>query len=83
MGDMAELGPAGPSFHEQIGALARDLSIEVIAVGPLARSYGGRWFETADGVLAELSELVSGDDALLVKASRSMHLEVVVEALVP
>ena len=83
MGDMAELGPAGPSFHEQIGALARDLSIEVIAVGPLAQSYGGRWFETADGVLAELSGLVSGDDALLVKASRSMHLEVVVEALVP
>ena len=83
IGDMAELGPAGPAFHEQIGALARDLGVEVIAVGPLARSYGGRWFDSVSPLLAELSELVSRDDALLVKASRSMGLEVVVEALVP
>ena len=80
---MAELGPAAPSFHEQIGALARDLDVEVIAVGPLARSYGGRWFESVDTLLDELSQLVASEDALLVKASRSMGLEVVVEALVP
>ena len=83
IGDMAELGPAAPSFHEQIGALARDLDVEVIAVGPLARSYGGRWFESVDDLLDELSQLVASEDALLVKASRSMGLEVVVEALVP
>ena len=83
IGDMAELGPAAPAFHEQIGALARDLGVEVIAVGPLAQHYGGHWFDSVSPLLAELPDLVSRDDALLVKASRSMGLEVVVRALVP
>jgi UDP-N-acetylmuramoyl-tripeptide--D-alanyl-D-alanine ligase len=83
IGDMAELGPTAASFHEQIGALARNLGVEVIAVGPLARSYGGLWFDSVETMLVALSDLVGSDDALLVKASRSMGLEVVVRALVP
>ena len=83
IGDMAELGEAAGHYHEQIGALAHDLGIDVIAVGPLARGYGGRWFDTVQSLMAGLSEAVDPHGALLVKASRSMGLEAVVEALVP
>ena len=83
IGDMAELGPGAPAFHDQVGAQARELGVEVIAVGPLAKGYGGRWYATPQELLPELSDQVSAGDALLVKASRSQGLEVVVEALVP
>ncbi|MDX6522139.1 MAG: hypothetical protein QOF08_2744, partial [Gaiellales bacterium] len=46
-----------------------------------ARGYGGLWFATVDEALAALPELVRPDDAVLVKASRSMGLEAVVEAI--
>ena len=37
---MAELGPDEVRFHEEIGEIARELGIEVIGVGDLARAYG-------------------------------------------
>ncbi|MGZ4481194.1 MAG: UDP-N-acetylmuramoyl-tripeptide--D-alanyl-D-alanine ligase, partial [Gaiellales bacterium] len=41
LGDMAELGSDAPAYHREIGRLARELGIhQVIAIGPLARSYG-------------------------------------------
>jgi UDP-N-acetylmuramoyl-tripeptide--D-alanyl-D-alanine ligase len=83
LGDMAELGDTGPAFHMEIGALARELGVEVIAVGPLARGYGGSWFADRDALLAELDGLLHPGDAVLVKGSRSMGLETVVEALAP
>ncbi|MGN6379330.1 MAG: UDP-N-acetylmuramoyl-tripeptide--D-alanyl-D-alanine ligase [Gaiellales bacterium] len=83
LGDMAELGEAARSYHLDVGAQARDLGIEVIAVGPLARDYGGRWYADRDALVGDLDELLHPGDAVLVKGSRSMGLEAVVEALVP
>ena len=43
LGEMAELGDEAPGYHREIGALLRELGIsDIIAVGPLARDYGGR-----------------------------------------
>ncbi len=38
-------------------------------------------FDDADGVCNNLSKFVADDDIILVKGSRSMHLETVVEKL--
>jgi UDP-N-acetylmuramoyl-tripeptide--D-alanyl-D-alanine ligase len=84
LGDMAELGPEAEAFHRQIGALARELGTElVIAIGSLARGYDGLWFATVEEALEALPDLLQAQDAVLVKGSRSMGLEAVVEAIAP
>ena len=45
--------PRRRAYHDEIGALARELGIEhVIAVGELARAYGGDWVPTATDAAA-------------------------------
>jgi UDP-N-acetylmuramoyl-tripeptide--D-alanyl-D-alanine ligase len=84
LGDMAELGSGAEDFHRQIGGLARELGTELtIGIGPLARGYDGLWFATVKEALAALPSLLQPQDAVLVKGSRSMGLEAVVEAIAP
>ena len=76
LGGMAELGDAAPGYHRELGALACELGIEVVAVGDLARLYGaGRWVADAEEAVALARELVRPGDAVLVKASRAIGLE--------
>jgi UDP-N-acetylmuramoyl-tripeptide--D-alanyl-D-alanine ligase len=80
LGDMAELGEGAPELHAEVGR-AVDVD-ELLAIGPLARNYGGtRWVETVDEALAVLDEVVRPGDAVLVKASRAVGLERVADAL--
>jgi UDP-N-acetylmuramoyl-tripeptide--D-alanyl-D-alanine ligase len=82
MGQMAELGPAGPALHEEIGREAERLGVDVVvAVGPLSRAYGGRWYADSAAAAAGVPEVLEPGDAVLVKGSRSAGLEAVVEAL--
>jgi UDP-N-acetylmuramoyl-tripeptide--D-alanyl-D-alanine ligase len=82
LGEMAELGDGSRAYHEEIGALVRELGIEhVIAVGGLARAYGGDWVADATGAAERLREALRPGDAVLVKGSRSVGLEVVAENL--
>jgi UDP-N-acetylmuramoyl-tripeptide--D-alanyl-D-alanine ligase len=82
LGEMAELGEQAPLYHQEIGALVRELAVErVIAVGELARAYGGDWEPTAAAAAARLREELRPGDAVLVKGSRSVGLEVVAENL--
>ena len=77
LGGMAELGPEGPGFHREVGALARSLGVgPIIGVGELARDYAtDEWTETPEAA-AELADGLLGDgDAVLVKGSRSVGLE--------
>jgi UDP-N-acetylmuramoyl-tripeptide--D-alanyl-D-alanine ligase len=83
LGDMAELGEDGPRFHREIGEQVRSSGIElIVGVGSLSRGYGGTWFPDRDALLAALPHLIRPGDAILVKGSRSMELEDVVEAIV-
>ena len=60
----------------------RELGIEhVIAVGGLARAYGGEWVADADGAAERLRAALRPGDVVLVKGSRSVGLEVVAENL--
>lgn len=88
MGDMGELGEAAGLEHERIGQLATSKGVDqVLACGTLAQhvvdglSVSGRGFATQKELLEYLSEqpIVSG--AVLVKGSRSAHMERVVDCL--
>jgi UDP-N-acetylmuramoyl-tripeptide--D-alanyl-D-alanine ligase len=81
LGEMAELGPDAPRYHEEIGRAAGTVGL-VIGVGELARAYEpDAWAPTAAEAVALARELVRPGDAVLVKGSRSVGLEVVAEAL--
>ena len=83
LGGMAELGVDGPSFHRELGLLARELGVEeLVAVGELARDYeAARWVPDASAALELLQDLVRPGDAVLVKASRAVGLEGIAPAL--
>jgi UDP-N-acetylmuramoyl-tripeptide--D-alanyl-D-alanine ligase len=90
LGDMAELGPGAPAFHEEIGREVARHGVEgLVAVGELARGYleGARgvavtrWAPDAAAAAAEAADVVRPGDCVLVKASRVVGLEQVAEAL--
>jgi UDP-N-acetylmuramoyl-tripeptide--D-alanyl-D-alanine ligase len=81
LGEMAELGPSAPAYHEEIGELVRELGVRVIAVGEQARAYGGEWVPVAADAADRLRDELRPGDAVLVKGSRSVGLEVVAENL--
>jgi len=90
LGDMAELGPAAPSYHEEVGAAVERAGVEVlVAVGLLARRYLERaegvsvrvWSPTVEAALPLVQAVLRPGDCVLVKGSRSMGLETVGDAL--
>ena len=84
LGEMAELGIEAPVYHREIGELVRRLGIEqVIAVGDLARAYGGAWVPSAVDAATKLRAALRPGDVVLVKGSRSVGLEAVAENLSP
>ena len=82
LGGMAELGDHADRYHAELGELARDLGVELVAVGDLARGYGAPvWVPDADAAAAAARELVRPGDVVLVKASRAVGLEGIAPAL--
>jgi UDP-N-acetylmuramoyl-tripeptide--D-alanyl-D-alanine ligase len=80
LGRMGELGDAAADGHRAVGDLAAELGVVVVAVGEPA--YGGRLVDDIAAAERALDELDLGpDDALLVKASRAVGLEVLAERL--
>ena len=76
LGEMAELGADADAFHREIGALARELDVEVLGVGEPAAAYGAAVLVTsADAAVAAARSFVRPGDAVLVKASRAVGLE--------
>jgi UDP-N-acetylmuramoyl-tripeptide--D-alanyl-D-alanine ligase len=82
LGEMAELGPYAEEGHREVGrAVAEAAPDVVIAVGPLARAYGGRWVATRDEAIAALREELRPGDCVLVKGARALGLEGIAAAL--
>jgi len=94
LGDMLELGEREEEAHVHMGALAAGHARLAVFIGRRMRfaweeaqkhlGEAALWFEEAEGALEEagLLKLLHPGEVVLVKASRSMRLERVVEALV-
>jgi UDP-N-acetylmuramoyl-tripeptide--D-alanyl-D-alanine ligase len=84
LGEMAELGIDAPRFHDEVGAFARELGVDiVVGVGKLSRRYEpDAWAPDAAAAIEVARTVVVAGDTVLVKASRAVGLEVVADALV-
>ncbi len=89
LGDMGEVGAQGPAYHEEVGRYARDKGVDrLVALGELSRhavtafGAGARHFATTEEAVSALTGELNPDTAVLVKGSRFMRMERVVEALV-
>lgn len=88
MGDMAELGEDAKRFHYEMGALAKQSGVErLYALGKLAAeavtAFGrnARLFDNVDELVVAICEQADAKVNLLVKGSRTMHMERVVAKL--
>ncbi|AVO49854.1 UDP-N-acetylmuramoylalanyl-D-glutamyl-2, 6-diaminopimelate--D-alanyl-D-alanine ligase [Melaminivora suipulveris] len=88
LGDMGEVGEQGAQFHAEAGAHARDAGIEqVYALGDLsahaARACGARarHFDDMAALTAAVRKALPGVGSVLVKGSRFMKMEQVVQAV--
>jgi UDP-N-acetylmuramoyl-tripeptide--D-alanyl-D-alanine ligase len=88
LGDMLELGEREQEFHREVGRHAAERGVDLlVTVGPLAVAMlddfdgEGHAVADADEAAALLGELLAPGDTVLVKGSRSVGLEAVVEAL--
>lgn len=87
LGDMGELGPQAPQLHARVGAAARAAGIDrLFTLGELsehaARAFGtgARHFPRIEELLAEIENLLGPDVTVLVKGSRFMRMERIVDA---
>ncbi len=88
LGDMAELGDAAADWHRGVGAYAKDQAIhQFFSVGCISRAssdaFGqyGQHFTNCEGLIEKLRAQYTDAGAILVKGSRSMCMERVVNAL--
>jgi UDP-N-acetylmuramoyl-tripeptide--D-alanyl-D-alanine ligase len=83
LGEMAELGPEAPRYHEEIGRAAKNLGVDVvIGVGELARAYEpDDWCADPAAAIDMARTVIHPGDYVLVKGSRAAGLERVAEAL--
>ncbi|WP_205698698.1 UDP-N-acetylmuramoyl-tripeptide--D-alanyl-D-alanine ligase [Conexibacter sp. SYSU D00693] len=83
LGDMLELGPEEGRLHEEVGRHARELGVDVlVAVGPRAAAMrGDAQVDDAAAAARLVPTLLREGDTVLVKASRGVGLEAVVEAI--
>jgi UDP-N-acetylmuramoyl-tripeptide--D-alanyl-D-alanine ligase len=86
LGDMGEVGTQGREFHEEVGAYAQDKGIDTVLVtGELAAHMQGaniRHFENFGDLLSAVDAAVSPDATVLIKGSRFMKMERVVQHLI-
>ena len=88
LGDMGELGEDAPRLHAETGAQVREAGVSrLLATGNLSRRTvegfgdGASWYADVDELTARLKPELHENANILVKGSRFMQMERVVEAL--
>jgi UDP-N-acetylmuramoyl-tripeptide--D-alanyl-D-alanine ligase len=83
LGEMLELGAGAAAFHREVGAHARSLGVApIVGVGELARDYApDAWVPDASAAVEALDRSLRRGDAVLVKGSNAVGLELVADEL--
>jgi UDP-N-acetylmuramoyl-tripeptide--D-alanyl-D-alanine ligase len=88
LGDMGEVGDQGPAFHREVGEYARAAGVNrLLTVGELAThavaafGRGGKHYADQDSLVEELNASLERGTTVVVKGSRFMAMERVVERL--
>ena len=86
VGDMLELGEDSDAWHREMGRLARASADVCVFIGPASRSAfeaadEGVWFESVEAAQEAFRQHVCPGAVVLLKASRSMALERLLDAL--
>jgi UDP-N-acetylmuramoyl-tripeptide--D-alanyl-D-alanine ligase len=82
LGDMGEVGDQGPQFHAEVGDYARERGIEqLFTLGEQAAGMRGRHFDDLEALKAAVLAALPATESVLVKGSRFMKMERVVEAI--
>jgi UDP-N-acetylmuramoyl-tripeptide--D-alanyl-D-alanine ligase len=90
LGDMNELGSQSANFHQEAGELARKIGVERLwALGKLSKhavesfGTGGQHFENQENLIKSIRNQLSlsPQTTILIKGSRGMQMEKVVNAL--
>lgn len=76
LGDMLELGEAGPDAHDQMADVARRIADHVVLVGE--GFAGAAW---TDGLPGDVAATLQPGDTVLLKASRGVGLERMIPAI--
>ncbi|HEY4541702.1 MAG TPA: UDP-N-acetylmuramoyl-tripeptide--D-alanyl-D-alanine ligase [Noviherbaspirillum sp.] len=89
LGDMGEVGSEGPRFHEEIGAYCAQRGIEhLLALGELTQhavaacGASARHYQDIDALKRDAQALAQNSTTVLVKGSRFMRMERVVQHLI-
>ncbi|AOY02319.1 UDP-N-acetylmuramoyl-tripeptide--D-alanyl-D-alanine ligase [Jeongeupia sp. USM3] len=87
LGDIGEVGADAPARHAEVGAYAKAAGVQALftlgeQMREAATAFGSRHFDTLAALLAELGPEAGPDAVVLVKGSRFMRMERVVDALV-
>jgi UDP-N-acetylmuramoyl-tripeptide--D-alanyl-D-alanine ligase len=87
LGDMGEVGAQGPQFHQEVGAYAKACGVDqLFTLGELSQHsahafQGALHFDSMDSLQQQMNTTVKGMATVLVKGSRFMRMERVVQAL--
>jgi UDP-N-acetylmuramoyl-tripeptide--D-alanyl-D-alanine ligase len=87
LGDMGEVGDQGPAFHAEAGTYAQSKNIEkLVTIGAqsayAATHFGaGQHFESMASLISAVLQDLCNVRSVVVKGSRFMKMEQVVEAL--
>lgn len=82
LGDMGEVGNQGPQFHAEVGAYARERGIpRLFTLGDQSTAMQGTHFADIETLNAAVLAALPQVQSVLVKGSRFMKMERVVEAI--
>ena len=82
LGDMGEVGDQGPQFHAEVGAHARSRGIDAMfTLGAQSAAMQGRHFGDIEALNAAVRAQLPQVASVLVKGSRFMKMERVVQAI--
>ncbi|MEN9781384.1 MAG: hypothetical protein RL014_2532 [Pseudomonadota bacterium] len=83
LGDMGEVGTQGPQFHAEVGAYARERGIPLLfTLGEQSAAMGGRHFADIGALQSAVLGALPQQASVLVKGSRFMKMERVVQSVV-